>query len=395
MPILPSRRAARARPHQDAVRPCRTAAQQQGAAGALLHPAALPGATLHGKQRRHVLPTRMQGRLWEGSERARATTGSTGARRPRRRMAARSVGRRPSGEMKKRTRSTRASERASARALRARSCAAHGSMVPIAGLPLTGSVLRGSQGRSARISGAKPCPCAALLGKASSSRWPQTRLQQVGWARAGRARLVHGRISGIPRGDRGHDRVQLRALAMEARRVLRARPARELGSLLGSQRVCWPRSILRLCSVTCPGLLRRVAVQHTPLDGVVPSSAWLRRRLPSISVLHVCWSMLTQARARSPPALKRGRRRSLRPGQRAWKQKWYTAFASAAAPTSKHVASASGALWKGPRRVRAGGAARSPSCARPPAAPGMPATTLRMKQVLPRPGAPTCAAAPS
>ena len=123
-----------------------------------------------------------------------------------------------------------------------------------------------------------------------------------------RARLIHGRIRGVPRGDCGLDRVQLRALAVEARRVLRARtcrdpesllgaqrpllakqhqlavearhvlralPARELGSFLGSlSAFAGQATPTRLGSATCLAALRRVAVRRTPLDGVVRCSPW-------------------------------------------------------------------------------------------------------------------------
>jgi len=66
------------------------------------------------------------------------------------------------------------------------------------------------------------------------------------------------------------------SLAVEARRVLRARPARELGSFSKvSQRLCWAKQHpTRLGSATCLAALRRVAVRRTLLDGVVRCSPW-------------------------------------------------------------------------------------------------------------------------
>ena len=71
---------------------------------------------------------------------------------------------------------------------------------------------------------------------------------------------------------------------------------------------------------------------------------------------------------------------------RACTLKWNTALASACEATSKRVHSASGDARKAASGVGAG--ASSPSaCA---AAPRMPPRRLRMKQLLPSPGAPTC-----
>ena len=78
-------------------------------------------------------------------------------------------------------------------------------------------------------------------------------------------------------------------------------------------------------------------------------------------------------------------RRNPRGFVRACRLKWNTALASACEATSKRVHSASGDARKAACDV--GGGASTPS--RRAAAPPSPPAMLRMKQLLPSPGAPT------